>query len=176
MSVRLRKIHRLAYDRSAERADTARTSSRAFTLIELVIVIAAIAILSLIAIPKYASAVNRYRVDIAAKRVVSDLALARASARANGVDLVVNFATPANGYTLVGVAAADGKAGDYTVKLSDEPYKVSLGSAAFGTPATTSVTFTKYGTPKAAGGVIVSSGDYSKTVLLDGITGRAEVQ
>jgi type II secretory pathway pseudopilin PulG len=158
-----------------QRATLGGPATRAFTLIEMTFVVATIAVLSAIAIPRYAAAVNRYRVDIAAKRVVADFALARSFARASGFDLVVNFAAPANGYTLAGVPAPDGKVGDYKVKLSEEPYKVSLGSAAFGSPATTSVTFTRYGTPKAAGSVVVSSGGYSKTVFLDGVTGRAEV-
>jgi hypothetical protein len=63
------------------------------------------------------------------------------------------------------------------VKLSDEPYKVSLGTVAFGSsPTSTSVQFTRYGTPNAAGSVVVTSGGYTKTIYLDGTTGRTEVR
>ena len=88
----------------------------------------------------------------------------------------INFGSPANGYTMPGLAAPDGRAGDYTVKLTDEPYKVSLGTAAFGASSVTSVQFTRYGYPTAAGSVVVTSGGYSKTIYLDGTTGRTEVR
>jgi prepilin-type N-terminal cleavage/methylation domain-containing protein len=155
-----------------------RRRPRAFTLVELVLVVIAVGVLSAIAVPRYSGAVSRYRVAIAAKRVVADLALARAAARSNGASILVDFSTPSNGYTLGGVPAPDGKAGDYTVRLSDEPYKVKIASASFGTgpSAGTGVYFTRYGTPEKNGTVVVSSGDFSKTVLLDAVTGRAEVR
>jgi prepilin-type N-terminal cleavage/methylation domain-containing protein len=153
-------------------------TARGFSLIELVLVVATIAVLSAIAVPKYADATNRYRVDLAAKRVVADLALARSSARATGKGQVVDFATPANGYTMAGLAAPDGRAGDYAVRLGEEPFKCTISRVEFGTatPPAKSVRFTRYGTPEAGGGVVITSGGYSKTVLLDPVSGRAEVR
>jgi prepilin-type N-terminal cleavage/methylation domain-containing protein len=155
-----------------------RHSRSAYTLIELSLVLAAIAILSAVAIPRYANSINRYRVELAAKRVMADLALARSAARATGLGQTINFGTPTNGYTLPGVADPDGKAGDYAVNLAAEPYKVSLGAVAFGTSSSSSasVEFTRYGYPTAAGSVVVTCGGYSKTVYLDGTTGRTEAQ
>lgn len=155
----------------------ARSRARsAFTLIELTFVVVTVGILSAIAIPRYAEAMNRYRVDLAAKRVVADFALARSAARASGVGQAMNFGTPANGYTLAGMPNPDRRSGEYSVKLSDEPYKVKITSAAFGDPASSSVQFTRFGLPVATGTVVVSSGVYQKTVMLDAVTGRAEVQ
>jgi prepilin-type N-terminal cleavage/methylation domain-containing protein len=153
-----------------------RRRPRGFTLIEITVVIVLIAIVSAIAIPRYANSINRYRVDMAAKRVAADFALARNAARASGNGQAINFGTPANGYTLPGVPALDGRTGDYSVKLTDQPYQVSLGSASFGASAITSVQFTRYGYPTAAGSVVVTSGGYSKTIYLDGTTGRTEVR
>jgi Tfp pilus assembly protein FimT len=138
------------------------------------LVIATIAILAAIGIPRYADAIHRYRVDMAAKRVVADFALARASARASGAGQVVAFT--ADGYSMAGLAAPDGRAGSYVVRLSDEPYKCTVTSAAFGSglPAATSVRFTRYGTPEAGGTVVVAAGGYSWTVALDPVTGTAE--
>jgi prepilin-type N-terminal cleavage/methylation domain-containing protein len=149
----------------------------AFTLIELVIVVSAIAVLSLIAIPRYANSMNRYRVDLAAKRVVADFALARSAARASGTGQVVDFSTPANGYTLTGLESPDTHSGSYVVKLSEEPFKVTVTSASFGSPMGTSLRFTRFGTPETAGGsVVVGLGGYTRTIVVDSVTGRAEVQ
>lgn len=148
----------------------------AFTLVELVLVIAAVAILSAIAVPRYASALARYRVDLAAKRVVGDLALARSHARTNSTRQLIDFSTPANGYTLSGVPSPDGGAGGYVVRLGDEPYKASLGEVAFGGPVATSVRFDRFGTPDGGGTVVVSAGGYQKTVALDAVTGKAVVR
>ena len=151
-----------------------RSYAAAFTLVELVLVIATIGILSAVAIPRYSNSLNRYRVDLAVKRVIADISLARSAARASGTGLVMNFATPANGYTLVALPGIDGQAGDYAVTLAADPYKVSLGSAVFG--SATSVRFTRFGLPEAGGSVIVSSGSYQKRIVVDAVTGRAEVQ
>lgn len=153
-------------------------SARAFTLVELILVVVAIAILSAIAIPRYANSVARYRVNMAAKRVVADFTLARSAARSSGLGQVVDFTTPANGYTMTGLSAPDGRSGDYIVKLSDEPYRVSIASAAFSTatPPAQTVRFTRFGTPESGGVIVLQSGSYQKTILVDPITGRAEVQ
>src|SRR4051812_31276460 len=107
-------------DRSARRRCCCGAAG-AFSLVEMTLVIATIAVLAAIGIPRYADAINRYRVDMAAKRIVADLALARSSARASGAGQVVDFATPANGYTMAGLAAPDGRAGSYVVRLGDDP-------------------------------------------------------
>jgi prepilin-type N-terminal cleavage/methylation domain-containing protein len=155
-----------------------RPRSSAFTLIELVLVVIAVGVLSAIAVPKYSNSMNRYRVNIAAKRVVADLALARAVARASGAGQVVDFSTRANGYVFTGYAAPDGKTGDYIVLLSDDPYKVKISSVSFGTatPPAQTVTFTRFGVPELDGTIVVTCGDYSKSVVVDSITGRAEVK
>ena len=111
---------------------------------------------------------------MATQRVIADIALARSSARASGKGLVMNFASPANGYTLVGLSAPDGRTGDSAVSLAADPYKVLISSATFGND--TSAKFTRYGTPEAGGTIVVSSGAYQKTILVDAVTGRAEAQ
>jgi prepilin-type N-terminal cleavage/methylation domain-containing protein len=151
---------------------------RAFTLIELVLVVATVAVLAAIGIPRYAQSMNRYRVDMAARRVVADLGLARSSARSSGNGQAIDFSTPANGYTFPGLASPDRRTLTYSVKLGDEPYKVTVSSVTLdGAPAgTTSLSFTRYGIPQYGGTIVLTSGGYSKSILLDAVTGRAEVQ
>lgn len=153
-----------------------RHENLAFTLIEMTLVIVVIAIVSAIAIPRYAGAVNRYRVEMAAKRVAADFSLARNAARSSGLGQSIDFTTPRNGYTMPGLAAPDGRAGDYIVKLGDEPYKVSLGTVTIGSTGATSLQFTRYGYPTAAASVVVTSSGYSRTIYVDGTTGRTEVR
>ena len=155
-----------------------RRRRRAFSLIELVLVVAAIAVMSAIAIPRYSGAIARYRVNMAARRVVADLALARAAARSSGAGQVVSFATPADGYTMTGLAAPDGRTGDYVVRLADDPYRVTVASAAFSTaePPAQSVRFTRFGVPESGGVIVLRSGSVERTVLLDPVTGRAEAR
>jgi prepilin-type N-terminal cleavage/methylation domain-containing protein len=160
----------------ATRRPAALARASAFTLIEMTVVIAMIAILFAVAIPRYADSVNRYRVDMAAKRVAADIGLARTSARSTSLGQTVNFGTPANGYTMPGLAAAEGRSGDYIAKLTDEPFKVKLGAVAFGSPPTTTVQFDRFGYPNTGGTVVVTSGGYSKTIYVDGTTGRTEVR
>jgi prepilin-type N-terminal cleavage/methylation domain-containing protein len=151
---------------------------RGFSLIELVLVVAAIAVLTAIAVPRYSGAIARYRVNMAARRVVADFALARSAARASGTGQVVNFATPVNGYTMTGLAAPDGRTGDYVVALAEEPYKVTIASAAFSTgdPPIKWVRFTRFGTPETGGVIVLRCGSFERTVLLDPVTGRAEAR
>ena len=145
-------------------------------MVELLLVIATVAILSAIAVPRYAGSLARYRVEMAAKRVAADLMTARTRARVTSTRQVVDFTAPADGYTLVGMPAPDGAAGDYAVRLSDEPYKATLGAVSFGDAAAAEVWFDRYGTPDHAGTVVVTSGGFQRTVALDPVTGKAVVR
>lgn len=154
----------------------ARRARGAFTLIELVLVIVSVAVLSAIAVPRYAAALSRYRVDLAAKRVAADLMLARSQARLSSTRQPVDFSAPSNGYTLTGMASPDGGAGGYIVRLDQEPYKAAVGAVSFGDAAATAVWFDRYGMPDQGGTVVVSSGGYEKTIALDAVTGKAVVR
>src|SRR5438105_3411892 len=53
----------------------------AFSLVELTVVLALVVIVSAIALPRYWSSAGYYRVDLAARRLAADLALAQTHAR-----------------------------------------------------------------------------------------------
>jgi len=146
---------------------------KAFTLIELVMVIAIIAVLAAIAMPRYAASLARYRLDAAARRVVADLTMAQTRARITSASQTVTFSTATSQYTLAGMADPEHPSATYAVRLSDDPYSATIYSCSFTNAA---VTFNGYGLPDGAGAVIIQSGSMSKTVVVDADTGVASIQ
>src|SRR5947209_10986433 len=64
---------------------------RAYSLVELVLVLVTLAIMWGIAAPRYANSMSRYRAEAAARRIASDFALARAQAKQTSTNVVVVF-------------------------------------------------------------------------------------
>ena len=149
-------------------------SLTAFSLLELVLVVAIIAVLSAIALPRYARAVTRYRVQLAGNRIANDLGVARERARSLGASQSVSFDPAGDTYQIPGLESMDGSGGTYTVNLSDKPYKATLVSANFG--GSTTVTFDGYGVPDNGGTIVVQIGSVAKTIVLDSSLAKATVQ
>lgn len=151
-----------------------RPNLRGFTLIELVIVVATVAILAAIAIPRMAGTLARRRIEFAAGRVVSDLRLAQRQARLSSASRTVQFDVASNSYRLLGVPSLNGPSGEYTVRLTDTPYEVSVVSASFGGDAR--LIFDGYGVPDSGGSVVLGSGGNQATISVDPASGTATVQ
>jgi len=92
-------------------ASSPRIRPRAFSLIEVVLVLSLLAVVAAIAIPRYAASLSHYRLDAAARRVAADLALARQRAKTTGTSQPVAFAVAANSYSLPGVTPLDTRTG-----------------------------------------------------------------
>ncbi len=145
-----------------------------FSLVELVMVLAITMIITAVAAPRYANALHRYRTDAAARRVISDLALARASARAASQSRTVGFDLVNHTLSIPGVEPLDPGGGSYLVNFRDEPYRVQITRADFaGSP---NVTFNGFGDAQAGGTVVLTSGSYSRVVVLNSATGEATLQ
>jgi len=147
---------------------------RAFSLIELIIVMVIVGAVSAIAIPRYANSYARYRVESAARRIAVDLAYARSEAEATSTQKTVVFNLAQHDYTIPGVTPLKGGAGVYTVELADEPYQCTITAAGFGGPAIAQ--FDGYGVPLNGGSVSIMAGGLTKIVNLDADTGEATVQ
>ena len=148
---------------------TTRRTSGAFSLLEVILVLAIIAIAAVIAVPRYARALVRYRAETAARRLAADLEYARTLAHHASGNQAVVFDTAADGYTLTGRTDPDRAGQPYTVALAGDPYRADLVAADFG--GTASVTFDAYGTPDSGGTVRLEVGDYAFTVTVDGQSG-----
>lgn len=145
-----------------------------FSLLELVIVLAIMAIMAAIATPRYGQAIARYRTTMAARKVAADLTFARKRATISSTSQAVNFDVANDGYQLPGVTDMRTSAPDYSVALSSAPYRARIVSADFDGDA--DVTFDGYGVPDSGGTVVVAVGGYSKTIVLNADSGKAEVQ
>ena len=148
-------------------------AARAFSVVELVLVVAITAMVTAIAAPRYANSIARYRADSAARRVAADLALAQGNASTAGRVQPVVFVS--RSYQLPGMAHLDGKSyGDYTVDLGSDPYSVTRVAAEFGGDAT--VKFDIYGSPDTGGSVVIEVGDVRRVVTLSPDSGRVTIK
>lgn len=140
------------------------TPSKGFSLVELTVVVAMIAVLGALAAPRFANASSRQRVAAAANRVEADLMLARQRARAASADYTVRF--KADAYEFVD---ADGRSQQIT-DLSKEPYGVSIRIKLTG--PNQEIVFNGFGLPDHGAAITLTGGGYSSVVMLDQTTGE----
>ncbi len=153
-----------------------RRRRRAYTLIDLTLVVVITAVMAAMALPRYAAAAADFRAAQAAQRVAADLALARWAGRStsSAAGATVTFAVVANSYTVGGVPGPTGPASAYAVSLAADPYAATVVSASFG--GTAAVTFDRYGQPSSGGTVVIAVGVVQRTVTLDANSGLASIQ
>lgn len=150
-----------------------RRTGPGFTLIEIVLVLAIIATLTAIAAPRYVNSVLNYRVNAAARRVVTDLEYARAKAKAASLGRTVFFDAVNDRYTISGESDPIDKAASYVVHLSAAPYRATIRSLDLGGDG--QIVFDGYGMPDADGVVIVQVGTMQKSVDINGATGEIAI-
>lgn len=153
---------------------TRARSGRAFTLFELIVVLSITAILASVVAPKYATAVARYRLDSAARRIVEDIEQAKALARTSGTTQTVAFFPSTGTYSIVGFVTGASRTADYTVKLGQPPYSVTLQSASFG--GMTDLRLGPFAIPADGGSVVVTNGSETRTIAIDAASGAVAVQ
>lgn len=145
---------------------------RGFSLVELTLVVAILAVVTAMALPRFANSLTRYRLDAAARRIAADLELARQAAQQTSASRTVTFSPP-NTYRLQNVKALDSQATDYDVDLRLEPYHAQIVSADFNGDAV--VVFNGHGVPDSGGTVVIQVGTDQKTIVLDPDTGQASI-
>jgi prepilin-type N-terminal cleavage/methylation domain-containing protein len=148
--------------------------TKGFSLMELVLVLAIIAVISAIVMPRYTSSLARYRADLAARRIASDLSLAQSRARALSTSQTVTFAPSSGAYKINSMPDPDRPAQVFVIDLTTDPYRATLDSATFGTGS--SVTFNGFGMPDNSGTVMLHVGAVKKTVSVDADSGVATWQ
>ena len=163
--------------RIAHPPDNPRTTARhrrGLSLFELGMTLAIMGVIAAIAMPRYAGAISRYRVDLAARRIAADLAMAQNRARVTGSTRTVTFTPKTATYVLASVADFKTVGSDYTVKLSESPYQAAINSVDLGSDGV--IVFNGYGYPDSGGSIVVSSGSNQKTVAVNATTGGVTIQ
>jgi type II secretion system protein H len=146
-------------------------SRRAFTIIELVIVLLIMGIMTAVATPKFFDSLLFHRVESAARRVKADLELARTQARLTSASQSVTFANSV--YTLSNTNSLDRPGIIYSVDLKKQPYSLDSATPNFSNAVT--VSFDGYGTPSSGGTVVLVAKSHSCTVTLNGTTGDVTI-
>ncbi len=169
-------------DRTTPGAAGRRPAAIGMTILELVLVVGIIAVLSAIAIPRFANAIQGNTLDRAADRVAAAIRTARAGALRSRQSHKVVIDTTANTCTLwkICAPAADQAVPDpdhpgqaYVLNAGDAPYRgVRIASTDF---ADNTVTFDRFGSPAAGGTITISLGTRSRTIRVMAGSGRVKV-
>lgn len=147
---------------------------KAFSLVELIVVLAIVGIISAVAIPRFAGAATRQRARAAARRVEADLNRLRSHAFQTSTKQGVVFDTTTHAYAMAGMSDPDLPGKYYVVSLADEPYLATIVEANFsGSPK---FEYDGYGKPSVGGKVLVSAGGEQATVIVKTDTGEAYVE
>ncbi len=145
-------------------------STRAFSLAELLMVMAIVGTAAAIAMPRFAEAESRWRVSGAAKRVIADLERARATALATSSEVIVSFEETS--YSMKASSDLTDEAGLGEVSLGNAPYGVEIISADFG--GEQSVTFSGAGVATSDGTMVLGRGSYRLSIKFEALGGKAK--
>ncbi len=171
---------KLRHSRVERRAGHDCTSPRSgFTMIELIIVMAIIAIAALVAVPMMSSAAS-VQIRSASNMIAGDLEYARSMAISRGQKYSMIFDPAAESYKIVDeggiVIKHPVKTGfDYIVdfKNNGRLNKVDIANANFN--ATTSVQFDCLGSPDSGGTVGLQAGETTVTITVEHVTGYVSI-
>lgn len=141
-------------------------------------VAAIVAIMAGLALPRFAEAANRRRLEAAARRVVIDLRfaqrLARASSRQHRVRFIVTtnlytVETTSDGSTWTAVADINHPSAGYHVDLAKEPYAAKVANAS---GADVLFVFDGYGQPTADVFIRIGVAGHYQTITVNQATGE----
>ncbi len=143
--------------------------SRAFTLIELSIVIVVVGVVAAVSFPKYAESRSRYQVELAARKVCVDATYVQNDARYGSVTRVIEYDLPTDTYKFAYARPGASASETALVILRDEPFRVMLLKADFNSSSV--LTFNGFGVPVAGGDLAVGANTRGKSITVDPDTG-----
>ncbi len=145
---------------------SSRLSSRrnAFSLAEMLVVLIIIGMLSAVAVPRYAQASARQRLEGAVRRVVTDLNRVSDRARISSTSITVWFDLVTHTYRINAIEDLDHPGNIYTVDLSDEPYQAKIIAADFGGVAR--LRYDGYGDIVTSGWIDIQVGNLATKIMV----------
>ncbi len=158
--------------RTARPKGAADRSRRAFSIIELVIVLLIMGILAAVAMPTFVDSLSFCRVESAARRLKADLELVRQTARLKSASQTITF-SGSTYTTSASIKSLDRPQQTYSVNLSDSPFGLTGVTANFASQQ--SVSFDGYGKPTSGGTILLEANDHQCTVTLNGTTGDVSI-
>jgi len=176
------KTKRTLITNIAQRLDRRVTGAFAprggFTTVELISVVVILGIVSATALTMFTGS-SEYRLDAAARKIVSDIRYAQQLAMDNHGSYRISFDTSSDSYTLYAKDSNTTPATDpftgtaFTVQLDSDVYSgVTLTEAVFGSRSY--VVFDEEGDPSSTGTIAISAGRMKRSItLLD--TGLARI-
>ncbi len=145
---------------------------KAFSLVELVLVVAIMAIVGSIAVPRYAGYSAQRALESAERRIIADLGLAQRHARQTSASQTIAFTVGQSKYCVTNMSHPDHPGEPFEVRLGDEPYAARVISASFG--GDSQLTYDGFGAPDSNGAIVIAVGKYQRTVQIDAGTGKAK--
>ncbi len=147
---------------------------RAFSLVELLLVVAIISIFSVMAIPRFANSLTLHRVDQAARRIAADLELARRHATITSRTVTFRIReTGDSGYELINIKHPDRPASPYVVSFEQDCFGAELVTHDLNSDL--DLVFDIYGFPDSAAQILICIGDHQRRLDVDALTGDVSV-
>ena len=155
--------------------------SRGFSLLELTCCTLFLGIIAAIATPNYMDSLDRYRIEMAVKRISNDLQFTQGSARQTNSIKSITFTLSDSAYSMVGITSLDRSSASYSVKLTDSPYQVRMVGLVDSTkpnqsPTSVTVTFNRFGLPDRGVTITVGSGSRTQLVQVAAASGKVTIQ
>ena len=152
-------------------------SRRAYSLLELSLVVAIIGFLAAIAVPRMADATTRHRVQAAGQRIVHDLTLAQKQARCTSTSRTVVFDIASDSYAIIGENHLDRTGATWEVRLAEPPYRTHIFVAQLDIEDTNpKFIFDGYGMPEQDGVIIIGIGQHYRMISVDAESGEVTFQ
>ena len=157
---------------------TARTkpvdvTRRAFTLVELIVVLVIISAIAGLALPAYGSAVARYRLDAAAYALSGELDRSAVHARTTASTVTIRFDTTNHLVEFDNLPDRRSGAATFTLDLREEPRDATLVSVNFDGFEYYSIS--GYGVPSTDGLIILRNTGGARRINVDAATAMSRV-
>lgn len=147
--------------------------TRAYTLIELVAVLAIVAVMVTIAAPRFSNSTQHYRAALAAKEIASVIHQVRTASKAGRRPATIEFDTSSSVITVTGVPDPLTQSDPYTIDLTSDPYRCTFTKVDIASSDTLSID--GWGVLSDDGIIEITAGSVTRQVTVSAVTGNAEV-